>query len=205
MICHKDGCQLKTENMQSKGIYIYRVKTKASHHEHTFLYDELLVRNTIKKNLFLMINTYGHKHMENPTTHTCAWGSISYFQMCNILQQFFHLTLESLIFLEWGFLVPTSNQLPISRSEITCAIIIKNTTDRQPNVWWNCHLTLFHRMSIFNRHTKNDLTVVCQHMIDKFFVAFPWSFVNHMSLLAAVALARHYWMLYQASAAIWHT
>jgi hypothetical protein len=64
-------------------------------------------------------------------------------------------------------------------------------------------LTLFCRMSIFNQHTKNDPTVVCRHMINKFFLAFLWS--SHMSLLAAVAMVRHCWMLYQASAAIWHT
>jgi hypothetical protein len=64
---------------------------------------------------------------------------------------------------------------------------------------------LFHRMSIFNRHTKNDPTVVCWHMINKFFFTFLWLFVYHMSLLAAVALARRHWMLYQASAAIWYT
>jgi hypothetical protein len=71
--------------------------------------------------------------------------------------------------------------------------------------WWKCFLTLFRQMSIFSWHTKNDPTVVCRHMIDKFFFAFLWSFVYHISLLAAVAVARHYWMLYQDSAAIWHT
>jgi hypothetical protein len=66
-------------------------------------------------------------------------------------------------------------------------------------------LTLFWQMLTFNRHTTNDPTAVCQHTIDKFFFAFLWSFVYYMLLLAAVAMARHYRMLYQASAAIWHT
>jgi hypothetical protein len=42
-------------------------------------------------------------------------------------------------------------------------------------------------------------------MIDKFFFAFLLLFAYHTSLLAAVAMARHYWTLYQASAAIWRT
>jgi hypothetical protein len=73
-----------------------------------------------------------------------------------------------------------------------------------PLPWIVGRLTLFRRMSVFNWHTKNDPTVVCWHMIDKFFLTFLWLFVYHMSLLGPVAMTRHYWTLYQASAAIWH-
>jgi hypothetical protein len=64
---------------------------------------------------------------------------------------------------------------------------------------------IFEPFSVECRYLTDTLKMIPQSYVDKFFFAFLWSFVYHMSLLTAAAMARHYWTLYQVSAAIWRT